>query len=430
MKHLYTLFLITAISFNLQAQRNFKPGYIVTLKGDTTKGSVDYKDWLQNPRNISFKAADNDPVKQYGAGSIKAFGVTGLDYYVMYTGPVSTGAVQLPDLSSGINAAKITDTIFLRIVLSGSKVALYSYTDIIKTRFFIAETNAGPVELERYVYRDNSSNSNIMERNIYQEQLKILADKYQPGNTTLSNRAQRATYQTVELEKIITAINGLSEVPKIAGAKREGIQFFVGAGANLNQTAFSGNNSSIIKDIFYSGLKTQSVGPSINFGLDYYFNKNSGKLIFRMELSAGLNKITGSNDQPFTENLRVFTARETFNANQLNLSLTPQLIYTVVNNNNLKFYLGAGVRFNKPIYSNQYYYIDFYEGNALNKRNTTSISFSSLYFNPTAKAGIILPNAIEIYAGYDLPEEIVNERSKQASFSSLKLGVNYRFGKK
>lgn len=431
MKYIYILLLIAAISFNLQAQSNFKPGYIVTLKGDTTKGFIGYKDWLENPRSVDFKPSENAAVQQYSPGRIKAFDVNGIDHYVSYNGGVSTGSVQLSDLSSGINRSKITDTIFLRTIIEGSKVTLYSYNDVVKNRFFIAEANTVPTELERYVYRDNSSNSNIVESNVYQQQLKIIADKYQPGNTALANRVQRATYQTRELEKIIAAINGLNEVHKTTIAEREYVQYFVGAAANLNQTAFSGNDYSGLKEgLFASGVNTQSIGPSFNGGLDYYFNKNSGKFIFRMELSVAINKITGSYEQPFADNLRVFTRKETFNANQLNASLNPQFIYNIINDSKLKFYFAGGIQFNKTYYSSSYYYIDFYENNALNKRNERPVAFRGLFLNPTTRAGIILPNIAEIYLGYNPPAEILNDSDLSGSLSTFKLGVNYRFGKK
>ncbi|MFD0751462.1 hypothetical protein ACFQZS_15025 [Mucilaginibacter calamicampi] len=429
-KSLLTLLLFTFVSAQLFAQSNFKPGYIVTLNGDTAKGFVDYREWNQNPREISFKTTEQPVARQYSTAKLTAFGVDLIDHYKRYVGPITQGAVDLANLSNGVNTTKITDTIFLRTIIAGSKVTLYGYNDVIKNRFFIAEANANPTELEWYVYRDNSNSSSIVERKVYQEQLKIIADKYQPGNATLANRIQRASYQTNEMQKIIAAINGLNEVPKIAIAKREEIKFFVGAAANFNQTTFSSTSRNSNADMFSAGVKTQSVGPSFTGGLDYYFNRNSGKLIFRFELAVGINKITGFNEHPFVDAIRVFNVKETFNANQLNISLNPQVIYNLVNNNKLKFYLAGGAQFNKLSYSNSYYYLDFYENNALNKRNEVQLQFRGLYLTPTFKAGLVLPNIAEIYVGYNAPAEILNNTSLSASLSTFKLGLNYHFGTK
>ena len=48
----YSLFFFLAILFNSNetiAQKNFIEGYIITLKKDTVKGTIDYREWNLNP---------------------------------------------------------------------------------------------------------------------------------------------------------------------------------------------------------------------------------------------------------------------------------------------------------------------------------------------------------------------------------------------
>jgi len=46
MKHLVKLLLIfILLPFISTAQTNYKPGYVVTLTGDTLHGFIDYKEW-------------------------------------------------------------------------------------------------------------------------------------------------------------------------------------------------------------------------------------------------------------------------------------------------------------------------------------------------------------------------------------------------
>ena len=47
------LFLLPLLSI---AQANYKSGYVVTLKGDTLRGYINYKEWGRNPKDIDFKA--------------------------------------------------------------------------------------------------------------------------------------------------------------------------------------------------------------------------------------------------------------------------------------------------------------------------------------------------------------------------------------
>ena len=41
--------------FFTNAQSNYKPGYLVTIKGDTLHGLIDYRQWDNNPGAVAFK---------------------------------------------------------------------------------------------------------------------------------------------------------------------------------------------------------------------------------------------------------------------------------------------------------------------------------------------------------------------------------------
>jgi hypothetical protein len=85
-KLLFAAFLMPVISI---AQSNYKPGYVVTLKGDTLTGLIDYREWNNNPKNIRFKNShDNVPVN-YSTGDSHAFAVTGREYFERFVLPVS-----------------------------------------------------------------------------------------------------------------------------------------------------------------------------------------------------------------------------------------------------------------------------------------------------------------------------------------------------
>jgi len=65
MKQLYPLIalLILAPLFS-KAQSNYKPGFIVSLKGDTTYGFINYREWKLTPNQIDFKTAITDAVEK------------------------------------------------------------------------------------------------------------------------------------------------------------------------------------------------------------------------------------------------------------------------------------------------------------------------------------------------------------------------------
>jgi len=54
---LIVLSFLLVPSVNVSAQKNFIDGYIITLKKDTLKGKIDYREWNLNPSLIHFTDA-------------------------------------------------------------------------------------------------------------------------------------------------------------------------------------------------------------------------------------------------------------------------------------------------------------------------------------------------------------------------------------
>lgn len=46
------------------AQINFKPGYVLTLQGDTIKGFIDYREWMSSSEYINLKTTSKAGRKQ------------------------------------------------------------------------------------------------------------------------------------------------------------------------------------------------------------------------------------------------------------------------------------------------------------------------------------------------------------------------------
>src|ERR1700756_754821 len=92
MKSLYKLSVILALlPFASEAQSNYRPGYVVNLKGDTLKGFIDYQAWDSNPNSINFKPTLTDREKQtFTVHNARYFNITGLAAYSKYFVSIST----------------------------------------------------------------------------------------------------------------------------------------------------------------------------------------------------------------------------------------------------------------------------------------------------------------------------------------------------
>ncbi len=96
--YLMGLLLLPLLSI---AQSNYKSGYVVTLKGDTLHGFIDYKEWGRNPKTINFKSTQNDKIRQLGLTDINHFELEGYVSYHQYRVGMSLNPV---DISSPLSS--------------------------------------------------------------------------------------------------------------------------------------------------------------------------------------------------------------------------------------------------------------------------------------------------------------------------------------
>ncbi|MFD0751460.1 hypothetical protein ACFQZS_15015 [Mucilaginibacter calamicampi] len=433
MKYLFFFLLLAAITpFQSNAQRNFKPGYIVTLEGDTTKGFIDYKEWNQNPRDITFKTTEQAASQQYSPNKIKAFGVYQLDSYQRYNGPITKGAVDLADLSSGIDSSYVTDTVFLRVVSGGKNVTLYSYRDKIKTRFFIADGKLPPAELRRYVYLDNTQANKIREFNFYTQQLLALAIKYAPNNAVLTASINSASYRAQYLEAVILQLNGNTNNYKFKNEDGGGnSQFFIGIGASLANASFFGvEKTNYLENIFTAKTRLQSVVPIIAGGMDFYINKNVKKLFFRAELNLTMYKGHATYKSSYMDYINKVDREEELTFNQTAVAFNPQFVYNLYNANSFKFFVAGGLQLTFSLFNNTHYYGQNFLNGKPESKTDYPVFYRTMTTNVTAKTGVTLANKFDIYLGYCAPVTITDYPNYGIDMSVYRLGINYLISKK
>lgn len=431
MKYRYILFFITVLTwFNASAQNNFKPGYVINLKGDTIKGTIDQKEWGENPDHVSFKQNDATAIIRYSPSDILAFAVTGQDYFIKYDGMISKGAVDLADLSSGIDSSTVQSTVFLKTISKGLKITLYSYRDKIKDRYFVAEGNSLPVELNRYVFLDIVRVNKTGEINAYQQQLNHLVAKYQPGDTALMERILATPYRSEDLKKVVAAIDGSQQMSAVSADHGGSYRFFIGAGVTLAQGSFY-NVESIFaaENIFNSSNKIMTAGPMLNGGIDFYFNKNVEKLLFRAEFILTMNKFHGTYTNTQVDYYEIRRDDE-LNINQFSASLSPQLIYNIYNKDSFKFYVAAGGQLNISSFSNNHYVVKNYLNGVEQGGSNNVLKYRSITSNIVASMGIEVNKKVNVYLKYGSSMAITNYPRFALDVTTYRAGVNYLFGKK
>ncbi len=418
MKHLYLLFsLLFLLPFLTSAQSNYKPGYIVSLKGDTSKGFIDFKEWDKSPVRINFKAnLQAAEVQKLSADDINAFAVNGLEYYEKYKVSVSQDRVDVEKLTTGVDTSSATLNIFMRVLVKGKYITLYDYKDDIKNRFFIKDnTLAKPEELVYRTYLNPNEVTQIVTQPRYQNQLHVLALKYGQSTDKLTAGIEKTGYNSNDLIVIVNSINQFG--PTVANRNNaKAVRFFAGAGVIAGSLKYSGDEY-----LAWDPTSKLSFGPRFNIGLDAFLDPDVGRFVLRVELSVTTIKLqTSSNVTPF--------ASQSFTL--VTSGITPQLTYGIYNTEALKVYVGAGAAINWYMNSNNnYYYAENPYAAKTLKKGYPNIASSGASF--MSRAGVVLNKKYELFLIYALPTVVTDHYgSFSGAVYSTQLGINYLFGSK
>jgi hypothetical protein len=411
-----TLLAIILFPFFSLAQSNYKPGSIVTLKGDTTHGFIDYKEWENNPTSISFKSSMSASAQQYTPNEIGYFQVDQLESYKTYNGRISTDATNLSHLSTGKDTSFKTAAVFLKLEQDGKYIALYSYTDDLKKRYFVIEkTSNEPFELIYRTYNNfDQTYSNVNETK-YKGQLIYLSSKYNSNTDDLKTEIENSDYNQ-NLVDVVNKINHNTAKPARAH-KKSSFSFYAGLHSGRTSITPPDNDGNFTYRNVSAG---SSYLPGALVGINVYTNPDVGKLILRGEVSFLPNSIkTYFNSYYNTAS----QARSYFTVDQYTLSFTPQVLYNIYNGYSFKFYLEGGVSVNFSKYNNDKIYDGLYNTNYY-----AYTPFSTKWISVPLSAGITLERSVGIFATYTPP--VVISDGGNYTYSSIRFGVSYTFGGK
>ena len=214
MKNFIKIFLlITALPLLTVAQSNYKPGYVVKLNGDTLRGLIDYRGWDSNPDVIKFKQAQTSTVERLTVNEINFFSLDKIGSYKKYTGTISMDNANPDNVQENRDTSFKIASVFLKVLQKGKNVALYSYSDNIKTRLFIGEQpDYQPAELVYRLYYDMEAvkifeHGRTVNENTYMSQLYNLATKYNAVSTALQRDIEDSGYREYYVLQVVKKIN-------------------------------------------------------------------------------------------------------------------------------------------------------------------------------------------------------------------------------
>lgn len=416
----FLIALLVVLPACIFAQSNYHPGYVVKNNDDTLKGYIDYREWTRCPTFIDFKSNKEDGhTVKFDPHTIKEFQVNGMRTYVTYRGPVSMDRTKFPDLPSMLDTGKKIDTVFLKQIVTGAHLTLFSYQDEIKERFFVAE-NDQIIELKYSQYYSTANQP--IEKNTYRGQLIVYVHELMPGNSKLNDRAERAFYDEGDLKDIISKLNGNGN---FSIPKKPFYRLFAGLGVNVIKTELTDNTHQIglplkagtvtyydIEPLRVTKVSTK-VYPRVNFGIDFFANPDVQQLVFRGELALSYanadfqyDVYNGEADAnvPLSYSFKQYTA-----------TFTPQILYNIFNKENLKFYIDGGVGLNFSTYPN----------------NVGKYDLNPFWTNLPIQTGVVVNKKVEFavtYTGYANLSQFAGP-THGIKMKSMSAGFKYLFGK-
>lgn len=259
------------------AQKNYIPGYVISSRGDTLRGLIDYRNWEKNPDKISFKAsADAEPLS-YTPLDISQFTVADEIYYSGIV-PTLVSPAGTSRLSADPVIHRKDDTTFLQALFRGDKSLFYYKNQDGVESFYITGNQGFELLLYKRYLRYHEGGQAITENKTFTGQLAL----YLEDCSTIQSKLNHADYKKGSLINLFRYYNGCSDANKDFEKVREAVKAEIGviAGASLTTLNFSGD--------YHTYLVKAPFKTSLNFTAGLYFNfvlpRNQGKWSIYNEL--------------------------------------------------------------------------------------------------------------------------------------------------
>ncbi|WP_290697279.1 tRNA modification GTPase [Lacinutrix sp.] len=161
--------LIAIISVNCFAQISFEKGYFIDNNDQKTECLIKNIDWVNNPTEFQYKAAEELEKKTNNILSVKEFGIYNESKYVRSTVNIDRSSSKLNELSTSRVPTFKEEKLFLKVLVAG-KANLYQFRENALVRFFYSKDNS--TAIKQLVFKNYKSSGDLIgENNLFRQQL-------------------------------------------------------------------------------------------------------------------------------------------------------------------------------------------------------------------------------------------------------------------
>jgi len=408
-KSLLTALSLLFITPVLYAQNLNKPGYYISLKGDTVSGTfINYPEYDNSPANVVFQPSGSSQPITLSPGQCRGFSVTNSDTYISYHGKRLANATDYKE-EQGKSKDEYEDvSIFLRELFNNGHYQLYELKDKKRSNFYIS---ADTIPLKELYYKEYTENGEVVESHVFRDQLFLAFTNHADDNVSLQKKLQPVRYNGKSLARFFT----LMTTGKAHNTREKyPARFFVGIGASVNMffiKDYSNGYGYAPYNTLPGTYKTQ-VAPVVEAGVKLYHQRNYGRLFFMFRLSA----YHYENSQDSTGNSNT---ANTFKATVLTLPFS--VGYKLINTTNasLSFSVGASGLY---LLNNM----------RTTVKGTANPSYSSTYlltlnYNAFGEVEAAWKKRTSLFGGYYFPCLVGSYIDYVPRHSSAKFGLRYHF---
>jgi hypothetical protein len=421
MKYFQTLAVVLLFPLLSLGQSNYKPGLVVTAKGDTLRGFLDLKDWTVNPDNVKFKRyLENSQPDDVGPANFSYFEVFNIVSFKSFTVNISKDETNINRLGHSRDTSARIAKVFLKTEQEGDNLGLYSYSDNLKTRFYVLENQSGQIQelTYRIYYIEGNSfevqnNVTTVSQNAFRQQLLLLAQKFNTYNDGVKRQISSAEYNESDLGTIFNMINKVTKNKSINDKPYLGI--YAGAGYSFNTYTPSGTFP------IFNAPGNTSAFPKLSAGIIFYPKRNFSRLVFSTEIAFTQGSYRTTGTLYYYEPDR----RTDYRFDQKTFSFIPQVQYYFYNRESFKVYGGVGVAFNNSSYKGNTVYNSFTKATTVNYLN-----LDEQWFSISLKIGVIVNRKFDVTINYYPPSTIsgnYNDYKYGLNMQSLQVGLSYIF---
>jgi hypothetical protein len=238
--------LVTINTHRVSAQKNLIEGYVITLKKDTLKGSLDYREWTLNPIRIHFKDA-NGKTSTFHPDDISGFYIPPKDYYISSHVSLDLSSFQTKDIMESQKPVLVKDTaLFLLTIVKGKASLYYLKDNNDREHYYVSKDRDPLVELllkKSYVKTAEEhmeTHGYVATVELFKGQLIVLFSDC----PALKENINTSTYSTASLRSLVIGYNECqhSKIEFVKKEEKTQVKFGVLVGPALTKISFSGGD--------------------------------------------------------------------------------------------------------------------------------------------------------------------------------------------